>query len=147
MHKFKLLFALFLALLLPVNALAISSVYETIYSASALDATATGTAFCWGEEGTSKVEDIVLYLNGDYVSGTGTTAIVKVQYAGSSSAAAADWFDLETFTTVGTTDDTETIHLPNDSTHVLKCMRAVATLAGTTPVYNLTVRAYYRRVK
>lgn len=78
------------------------------------------------------------------VSGTLPTADLKVQTCADSTAASCD--DLCTFTqcTTGTcwTDGSQTVDKGN-ATNIYPKFRAVSTLGGTLPVYNVLVEVWY----
>ena len=87
-------------------------------------------------------QHFVLELDADAVSGTDPTLDVDVEY---SLDGGTNWYVLESFSQVTSTDDTETIHIDSNATHVPARVRAKATLGGTDPVYNIKVWIYFER--
>jgi hypothetical protein len=74
-------------------------------------------------------------LNGDYVSGTGTTLSVTLQHSPDNT----NWFDVGTFASVGTTDAMKEFVI---AAPLFRYLRTKITTTGTTPVYNVTVEIW-----
>lgn len=96
--------------------------------------TVTGNAFCFNQ----RASEYVFTADSDAVSGTTPTLDIKIQESDGKST----WVDVVAFTQVTTTDYYEKISIT--SVNYLRCFRAVVVKGGTSPVYNLTVKAYVR---
>lgn len=141
----RFLSALLLALVAvatPQSADAISDQYRVLIGTGYETRTnftgdANGTAYCFDS---GKPTDFIFWLDIDAVSGTTPTADIRIEHSPDKK----NWKTLESFTQVTTSDGIQTFHIPNETTHIQRCLRAVVDLGGTSPVYNILVRAHYR---
>lgn len=138
----RILAALLASVLLVSQAWGISDQYKVLFGTgfetrANVTSTTNGTPFCFDD---GRPEDFIFWMDADAVSGTTPTLDVKVQH----SPDRKNWKDLEAFTQVTTTDGIQTFHQQNLTTHVMRCIRVVLTLGGTSPVYNVLVRGHYR---
>ncbi len=126
-----------LALLLARVAGAVSGTPGTLLQDTTLDATTTGSPLCLPRQS----DDFVLYLKAVNSAGSSPTLDVTIQHSDDES----NWFTLDTFTQATTGTSSQVKQINSASTHLLKCVRAVATLGGTgSPSYNTTIKIFYR---
>ncbi len=138
-NQLRLLPLLILFLMIGVSpSFAVSGQNETLLSDTTLNVTVTGDSVCLPRQS----EDFVFILHAEDTAGTNPTLDVKIQHSNDESV----WFDLDTaFTQVTTVTSDQVKQINSASTHVLRCVRAVATLGGTaSPSFNATVKAAYR---
>lgn len=137
----KILLPLIAVLFFVSQAFAISDQYKVLAGtgfATRANYTAdtNGTAYCFTGGAAS---DFVFWLDADYVSGA-STVDVRIEHSPDKQ----NWKTLESFTQVTTTDGIQTFHINHETTHVMRCVRAVIDVGAGSPVYNLLVRAHYK---
>lgn len=86
-----------------------------------------------------KYNVIVGYLKATNNGGTLPTLDAKIQY----SPDCINWFDLGTFTQVTTVASLQNFHYTSATTGMFRCVRGVATLAGTNPDYDIDIKLYH----
>jgi hypothetical protein len=74
----------------------------------------------------------------DDVSGTNPTLDAKIEH----SPDCVSWSTLLTFTQITTTATVENVHVNKTTTNVFPCVRAVATLGGSSPVYDIKITLF-----
>jgi hypothetical protein len=99
----------------------------------------TGTTYC-----TFLQQDhaFILWLSSKFNSGT-STLDAKVQYSVDNG---ANWKDLYAFAQQSTSDSLVAVHIPEETTHVPRCLRAVLDVGSSgSPNYSVLVKAVYSR--
>ena len=126
-----------LGFLLGTLAHAVSGEKKILLVDATLAVTTTGSTVCLPRMS----DDFVFYLKAVNLAGSSPTLDVKIQHSDDEST----WIDLDTFTQATTGTSTQLKMQNSASVHVLRCIRAVATLGGTaSPSYNTTIHALYR---
>lgn len=140
MNKILNILALVLSVvLLSQSAYAVSSETKTLYSNASFTSTANGSSVCLPRLS----DDFVFYLKAINGAGSSPTLDVKVQHSDDES----NWVDLDgmSFTQATSGTSTQFKQLNSAAVHVLRCVRVVATIGGTSsPSYDVTVKAHYR---
>jgi len=135
--RFLLLLAFYLSL--ASNALAVSDQLEVLFGTvtcgrSAMSSTTTTAKDCFEP----RASDFIFVADVTNTSGTLPTADIRIQ----ESDGVNGWVDVVSFTQITTVASLQKISSSNINYH--RCFRAIATLAGTAPVYSVAIKVHYR---